>query len=350
MLNKLLIVAEKYIEGRPAYGPPITDELIEGAISSTGLVKEIRTFHYDEMSMRVGQNRMEDILIGECVEFQPDLIIFSRSGMQPGRGVMSALKKQGFKILNWFPDAKAGVTDLHTHCLPWGTHVGIVDSVEAFKALNGPWPERPYRATNVILMYGAVDPRVFHRVETPQDIDVLFLGTIDPTDRTLALRNEYTTFLRDQGINIVCTNYHRQKVLSLADQCLLMNRSKINLNFCGDGEGLPMLKTRIFKVLACNSLLMDGHDSEASHFFVPGSEYVAYRSKEELERLVRYYLAHDAERMAITRAGHDKVTSIFNARNMWGYVFEKMGFPGLPRYAGESSYQRHKDMMREMAR
>jgi hypothetical protein len=340
MLNKVLIIAEKYCEGNPVYGPPITDELIEGAIISTGLVEKIKHFWFDEVSKKVGPAKMEELLIEDCRFFQPDLIIFARSGLQPGSGAMAALKQMGFKILNWFPDAKAGRTSLQDHCLPWGTHVGIVDSVAAFKSLKAP---------NVILMYGAVDPRVFHRVDTHRDIDVLFLGTIDPTDRTLALRHEYTTFLRDKGIDIVCTNYHREKVMSLADQCLLMNRSKINLNFCGDGEGLPMLKTRIFKVLACNSLLMDGHDSEASHFFVPGSEYVAYRSKEELERLVRYYLAHDAERMAITRAGHDKVTSIFNARNMWGYVFEQMGF-GLPRYAGESGYQRHKDMMRWIVR
>lgn len=346
-MNRLLIVAEKYTEGNTSYGPPITDYLIEGAIASTGLVREIKHFWFDEVSKRVGQARMEELLVEDCRLFQPDLVIFARSGFQPR--AMSSLKQLGFKILNWFPDAKAGVTR-EDHWLPWGTHVGIVDSVAAFKTLHGPWIEMPYQATNVILMYGAVDPNVFHRVDIPKDIDVLFLGTIDPTDRTLALRNEYTSFLRSRGINIVCTNYHRETVILNDEQNLLMNRSKINLNFCQDGDGLPMLKTRVFKVLACGSLLMDGWDSEAQYFFAPGSEYIAYHDKEELERLIRYYLANGEQRETIARMGYSKATNLFNARNLWGYVFEEMGFSIPEDLANDKNYERHKLIMQELRR
>ena len=37
-------------------------------------------------------------------------------------------------------------------------------------------------------------------------------------------------------------------------------------------------------------------------------------------------MQHEEERKLIAQSGHDKVTNIFNARNLWGDIFINIGF------------------------
>jgi len=62
--------------------------------------------------------------------------------------------------------------------------------------------------------------------------------------------------------------------------------------------------------------------------------------------LVRYYLANPMEREAISRRGWQKATEIYNARNMWGYIFERLGFRGW--LTRDSDYLKHKGKMEKL--
>jgi spore maturation protein CgeB len=108
---------------------------------------------------------------------------------------------------------------------------------------------------------------------------------------------------------------------------------------------IPCLKTRIFEVMTSGAMLLEDWGSEAAYLFEDGKDYVTYHNKEELVNLIGYYLAHSDERERIARSGHDKATTIYNATNLWGYVFERCGFTVPDSLATDRNFVIHKKIM-----
>ena len=169
----------------------------------------------------------------------------------------------------------------------------------------------------VIRGYPAVNPIDFYDMNIERDIDVCFWGSIPMNSK----REEYVDFLRDNGINIY-TREHRVSVKRYAE---ILNRSKISLSLCHD-EGEGQLRGRVFEIMACKSLLLEDGISETKRLFDVDKDFVTFGSKEELLEKVKYYLEHGEQRKSIAQSGYDKVTNIYNARNMWGDIFNNMGF------------------------
>lgn len=95
----------------------------------------------------------------------------------------------------------------------------------------------------------------------------------------------------------------------------LLAGAKIVLNitrtdFHGAETGVNL---RIFEALAAGAFLLTDHCDEISALFRVGHEIETYRSAAELAEKVSYYLAHDAEREAIARQGHQR----FLATHTW---------------------------------
>jgi spore maturation protein CgeB len=63
---------------------------------------------------------------------------------------------------------------------------------------------------------------------------------------------------------------------------------------------------RVADVPACGAFLLSEYSAGLEEIFALGREVVAFSSREELEDKTRYYLAHDAEREAIARAGYER--------------------------------------------
>lgn len=339
MLDKILFLVERYCEGNPSYGPTIMEGIVIEAIKSTGLVRETKHFSFDVLTKQLGRGRMTELFLEDCTVYQPDLIIYSRCmDLEPPkevlRGVVSNL---GIKILSAFVDAKP-FSRLDIEMLPFVSHVGTLDNIAAFlchKQFKG-----------IMLLYCAVDPNVFYNKGLKRDIDISFLGSIDPYDRKWVMRSEYTRFLRDSGINIFIGGGQRENKLSAEEFSTILNRSKMSLNFCRDGDRIPCLKTRVFEIMSCGSLMLEDWDSEAKYFFESGKDFVTYHSKQELLDLIRYYLEHDEEREAIAQSGYNKANKIYNAKNMWGYAFERMGFTIPDNLTKDENYILHKKIMK----
>jgi len=82
----------------------------------------------------------------------------------------------------------------------------------------------------------------------------------------------------------------------------VLNCSRITLNHHGDV--LPYANNmRLFEATGVGTLLLTDWKENLGEMFAPGKEVVTYRTPEECAELIRYYLAHDAERQAIARAG-----------------------------------------------
>lgn len=344
MIDRLLFLMEKYCDADPKCGPSNSEHQITGAIESTGLAKESKHFYFDVLSQRLGQQKMSGLLLEDCALFNPDLIIYTPLGGALGdqlNPLPQAIRQMSNerKVFLYLSDAKPAC-GLEAKWLPCVDYLGVVDSISAFLYYR--------HDPRIIMAYRPVSPRDFYRKDLQRDIDVSFVGSVDPTDQRWPMRHEYTSFLRSNGINAFIGGGQRGNRLSVEEYSNTFNRSKMSLNFCRDGNGIPILKQRVFEVTACGALLLEDYMTEAAEFFHAGKEFVIFHSKEELLKLIRYYLEHDGEREAIAKSGHERVTKVYNARNMWGYIFEKMGFNLPMELAGDKDYLVHQEIMRSL--
>ena len=335
MIDRVLFLMEQYCDADPKCGPSGAEHQVVGAVRSTGLVKESKHFYFDQLSLKFGREAMGLLLLQDCALFQPDLIIYTPLGGALGERLnpscMNTLMKNTKVFLNLWDAPEHG---LENQWLPHATYLGIDSLVNAYRNYKG--------LPNVLFQHSTVDPTIHYDKGMERDIDVSFVGSIDPTDRRWPLRHEYTQFLKDNGIKIVTAGGQRGNRLPIEECANILNRSKISLDFCRSTDGKPTMHLRAFEVTSCGALLMTDACTLTGELF--DEDFVIFQDKQDLLRLVRYYLEHDLDRAAIAKAGYERASYIYNARNMWGYIFEKMGFD-IGDLATDKYYLQHKTVM-----
>lgn len=83
-------------------------------------------------------------------------------------------------------------------------------------------------------------------------------------------------------------------------QCL--RSSRVTLNHHGDVAPYAN-NMRLFEATGVGTCLVTDWKANLVDMFTPGKEAVAYRNPEECVELIEHYLAHDAERETVARAG-----------------------------------------------
>lgn len=338
MINKILFVMEKYCDGDIKCGPTNSESMLVGAIKSTGLVNQTKQFYFDILCHQLGQRRISKLLLEECAEFKPDLVIFTPLSplLDPPRDVIDRIANVlRIKVyIQLFDASTVGINSW----LPFGNYVGIIDMVSTHLGYRG--------NPKIIQTYSAVNPQDFYDQKLKRDIDVSFVGSIDPGGVGWPLRNEYINFLRNNGVNVVTCGGQRYNRISIEEYSNILNRSKISLNFCRQcSSGVSQLKGRVFEAMACRSFLLEEDGSETREFFEVGRDLIIFSDKKELLEKILYYLKHDRQREEITQSGYKKVTNLYNATNMWVYIFSKMGFELPNRLIDDKNYLSHQMKM-----
>lgn len=141
----------------------------------------------------------------------------------------------------------------------------------------------------------SADPAL-HRVlpETKKDIDVLFIGSLDPS-----VWNERNRWLARLGRlsakhRIVITQGHYGE-----EYVRLTNRAKIVFNRSVNG----CTNQRAYDGLACGALVFNDAEAEEPKEAFRDRVHCVYYDDGNFESLIDYYLTHDAERQAIVEAG-----------------------------------------------
>jgi len=88
-----------------------------------------------------------------------------------------------------------------------------------------------------------------------------------------------------------------------------LQRSKIALNIHIDMAEQYAANMRLYEATGVGTMLLTDWKTNLHELFELGKEVVAYRSTDECVEMVKYYLAHDAEREAIARAGQQRTLS-----------------------------------------
>lgn len=330
---RVLLVIEKYQSGNPRW-PLATNESSFGqTLSSTGLA-QVHILYFDEVMDVMGQTAMAEHLLFQCASVQPDLVALSPMGWEyidPPRTIMQAISKtMGIKTVLLRFDGVGPSRDIFNRS--WFPFVDFMVLGESLAHLG--YTKNP----KAIRGWACPNPNHYFDRKLERNIDVSFLGSLHKPHR-----EEYCQFLRDHRINIVTAGGLSQeeiiKPIPWADYIGIVSQSKIGLNFCRTREDLSQMKGRVFDLTAAKTFLLEEAGLETREFFEDGKEFVMFRNKEDLLEKVRYYLAHDEERERIAKAGHKKTTTLYNASNMWGYLFKKMGFEIPERLAENKHFQ-----------
>jgi ADP-heptose:LPS heptosyltransferase/2-polyprenyl-3-methyl-5-hydroxy-6-metoxy-1,4-benzoquinol methylase/glycosyltransferase involved in cell wall biosynthesis len=106
------------------------------------------------------------------------------------------------------------------------------------------------------------------------------------------------------------------------DKARLTSSMKIMVNVSLSND----VNLRVFETMACGALLITDrlYDNGLEELFEDGKHLVTFETEEELVQKIRYYLCHDDERIAIARAGQQRVLSTFTHKHIIGHALHFM--------------------------
>lgn len=150
---------------------------------------------------------------------------------------------------------------------------------------------------NAIWIPLGCDPQIHKRLNIEKRLDVGFVGTDGKKNPRVEL------------IKLLARKYPNS-FIGRADFRFLSNiysSAKVSFNYSINND----INMRMFEAMACGSMLITNYinDNGFDELFTAGEHLVVYKNKNELLRLVDYYLGHDKEREEIARRGYELAIS-----------------------------------------
>ena len=104
---------------------------------------------------------------------------------------------------------------------------------------------------------------------------------------------------------------------------IVFKNSKINLNMTlrSIHTGIPL---RAMDIMGSGGFLLTNYQEDFLDFFEPGVDYVFYSSRDEMVKLVDYYLEHEEERREIAQNGYNKMKSGHTYRDRIELLIKRM--------------------------
>ena len=103
---------------------------------------------------------------------------------------------------------------------------------------------------------------------------------------------------------------------------LVFHQSKVNVYVTPRAitTGIPL---RVLEIMSCQGFVLTNYQEDLENEFQEGKEIIMYRSLEDLIEKTRYYLEHEDERLAIAKAGYEKVMRDYNFAVKLSEIFTK---------------------------
>ena len=144
--------------------------------------------------------------------------------------------------------------------------------------------------------------------------DVVFVG------QKFGDREDYINFIKNNGIKVVTFGggWRSERVTQI-QMIEIFNKAKIVLNFSSSDSNLggdKYIKGRIFEVMATGAFLLTEDCEELKDYFNIGVELDFFRTKEDMIKKIKFYLANEEKRKIIAYNGKIKVLK--------DYTYEKL--------------------------
>lgn len=267
---------------------------------------------------RIEIDKMNISLFNTALAYKPDLALIL-TGEAITTETLRKMKEEGIVIANWFMDSiysphrKSFVEEIS----PYYDFFFIIDSIDVLKYVK-------IGAKYVYWLPLAVDPSLHKTLyltdneKQKYSSNVTFVGTIIP------VREDILESVANFGLNIWAPSASahgswtdRKRVLSRCyrggpifgeEVVKIYNASKIVISIDSlYGNQIFSVTPRVFEVAGCGSFHICNYNEQLDklHFEI-GKDIVCFDTKEDLRKLVKYYLENEDERAAIAKNGQKK--------------------------------------------
>lgn len=284
---------------------PALDAAIIAAL--WGLVRELIVVSPDDQVAQIAAER------------RPDWMLALNGVVLPAEQV-AAVRELGIRTAVWFTD--------DPYYTDWTDSIARrYDDVFTLEAACLPF-YRELGCSRVHHLPFAADPAVFfpRPAHPSQRRDICFIGTA--YRNRLEMVDALAPFLKSRRTLISGWWWDRlsrfrelkEKIalgqwLSPEDTAAWYSAAKIVVNLHREsddpevnrnGRGVPALSVnpRTFEISACGTLQVCDERDELTRLYEPGKEIVTYRTAEELQEKLQYYLEHEEERREIALQGY----------------------------------------------
>jgi spore maturation protein CgeB len=267
---------------------------------------------------RMEIDKMNISLYNTALSYKPDLALIL-TGETITTETLHKIRKEGIVIANWFMDS---VSSPHRKSLveeisPYYDFFFIIDSLEVLKYVK-------IRARYVHWLPLALDPAVHKTVylndgeKQKYSSNVTFVGTV------ITVREDILEAVANFGLNIwgpptsaygswidkksELSRCYRGGPIFGDEVVKIYNASKIVVSIDSlYGNKIFSVTPRVFEVAGCGSFHICNFNKQLSKLLEIGKEIVCFNTKEDLKRLVKYYLVNEDEREAISKNGQKRV-------------------------------------------
>jgi spore maturation protein CgeB len=153
---------------------------------------------------------------------------------------------------------------------------------------------------NSILSHWGCDENFFIKPNKKSSYlyDVCFIGN------SYLGRKKIIQELKDLGISVECFGKGWGKIIDDKQLPLVMNNSKININFSKSRGNQLQTKARIFEIIGAGGFCISEKSNEIKDFFRENREIVIFNNLAELRDKIKYYLKNEIKRKSICNKGY----------------------------------------------
>ena len=327
---KILLVCMEYDYGDPSRGRSY--EYYNFYQSLKDLGNEVSLFDYMAELKRLGKAEMNQQLLDPVQSSKPDLAMFSLYTDQLEPAAVSQLR-QHTRTLCFFHDDTWRVEFSQF----WARHFDFFTTPDVYG-------ERKYAALgllNAIHFPFGCNEKLYRKTGVPKKYAVSFVGAWHPYREWLIKR------LHREGFAVKAVGYRWPGgIVSHEQMVALFNESRINLNMSNSAswdaryllasprglinrirspKSVEQLKARHFEINGSGGFQLSYYVEGLERHYEIGTEIGVYLDPDDLLQKVKLYLADDALRESVARAGHQRTLAEHTFQKRFARVFERMG-------------------------
>ncbi len=276
-------------------------------------IGEVKEYNYLEKEQELGRDRMNKDVIELVESYKPDITICIMYQDQIHKETFKMMSKLGTKVLGWFCDDRARFYDYSSKYAPYLDYSITTDyySMEGYNKIG----------CKAILSQWGSTPELFAPLPFHQEYDVSFIG--GPHGG----RQKSIEIIENFGIKVKWFGKDKSTYLDIDGQNMVISKSKINLNFCGNSRNshIKQIKTRFFEITAAGGFLLSEYAPKIEDYFVIGREIETFTTLVEAVRKIKRYLVNEDKRNTIRKNGFKRSINDHTYYQRFLDIFKEVG-------------------------
>ena len=284
--------------------------LVPGFLRENEFLWKMMIRHSDSLKLK-NKAKFNKVILELCAKEKFDSIVTTK-GTTMSADTLGQLRTTGTRSVNWWIENM-----YHRLYAPWvKKHFVNFDYFLAFDSAGVQELQQLPHTNRVDFLPLAIEPELYSvEIENQNDkkkyeCDVCFAGARYPE------REDLLTAVAQLGVRLKIFGWPQWKEsplakyyggpLTMREMAKAYHYAKISLN-CNLWPAKGSVNLKTFEIPASGGFELCDYQPDLRRLFKVDKEIVSYSTKEEMITKVSYYVDHVSERIAIAKAGYDRV-------------------------------------------